>query len=657
MPFPPAAPVRARPYGHDGRARGELLSGRLRLSVTAKTPILIRGFGTETDPQVPSRPGRDGGREWIVPGSAFHGAIRSLHETVTGSCLRAFDEGFVPSYRQTAQPQDIAALRLAVVSSAAAPGPGGPQPAPMVRLCEPGDPQAHRLDQDVLQQLHASSELRSGDRLRIELGPDGRPRQAWPDSAGDWVVFISDAGTRGSRQRYRAHVRRLTDHTVPVLDDAWQDFLSNVEGADDLRSARLTEIPESQRFTEVTHTYQPVGARALEVVVGMRCLARRTVQVGQPLWVRPSRDGAGVDLVQLSMIWRRRGTDTAGDRVPPGFSACWDPGDLCPSCRMFGSADVRGGTDTDAAAQQRSYRGHVRFGDAVAVEPVRVLPVRLPPMGAPRPGAGQHYLDTAGWAGNVGDPPLREWGSAADRTEPRRLRGRKFYWHTTVSNGLLPQRGQARTQHAENNLVAEAQVFAIGTRLEATVTFTDLDHAQLGSLIIALQPWRAFGKAAALHLGGGRPLGYGSCRIEIDPESSWITTPHDRYTGKNPSRFDETVLTSVVDQFRQAPDMAGARRIWPLLGKALMLDHVAANQVWYPPGAHEVSDPGFKEGFQYWKQSAGTELARDERGARRGYPLQPLPDLAANDQTLDIVTDAVAKPVSSPTSSRPTRRR
>lgn len=592
---------------------------------------------------VPSRPEGAGGRELIVAGSSVHGAIRSLHEALTNSCLRVFDGDLVPQYRQQADPSRIGQLRLAVVEMVGT-MVDGRQSAPRVRLCEPGDPVAHRLGQPMLERLHRVSGLRSGDRLAITCDDADRPVTAEPDPDGDWVLFLSDAGARRDKFPYRAHVRRLTERTVAVEEAAWQDYLDLVEGADDLRPARLRKVPESQRFVPVIHRYAPVGERARNVVVGERHLVRRTVIAGQPLWVRLAPDGSSADVIQPALIWREFGAGSAGERIPPGFEPCADPDALCPSCRVFGSADP-GGEPAVGGARQRSYRGHVRFGDAVAVSP-QLLEVTLPPLGAPRPGAGQHYLETTGWAGDGSVPPLREWGSIADPPgQPRRLRGRKFYWHTTVANGLLPRRGQARTGHGDDNeMVSRAQVFKIGTEFVCTITFTDLDDAALGALIATLQPHRLLGKNAVVHIGGGKPIGYGSCRIELDHEHSWYVSARDRYTGVAPAPLDSERADAFVDGFATDETTAHTReQVWPLLSKAVTMNHVPAGTVWYPPGATEVKDSDFDRGFPYWKQTSGWES--DRKGARQGYPLQPLPDIDAASQQIDIVTGNQQQPL------------
>lgn len=110
VPFPDAPPNRARPHGHAGRS--ELLSGTLTVTIHTETGVLIRGFGTEETPDVPRR--ADGTP--FIPGSSLKGALRSLHETITGGCLRVFDSDFVPGYRDSVTVNTTRGLRMAIVA-------------------------------------------------------------------------------------------------------------------------------------------------------------------------------------------------------------------------------------------------------------------------------------------------------------------------------------------------------------------------------------------------------------------------------------------------------------------------------------------------------------------------------------------------------------
>ncbi|SFE27355.1 CRISPR-associated protein [Actinopolyspora alba] len=639
VPFPKAGPHRCEPHGHLGQ--GELLSGKLVLALHARTPLLIREMNDtkRAEPDLPRRP--DGTP--IIPGSSLKGALRSLHETLTGSCLRVFDEDFVPGYRDPASTEKTGKRHMAIVERH-----DSEDTPPVLRVCDKGSTEA-RLRQEELARLHREEEpLTSGDRLKVDFDDEsGRPVRAHHHSEGEWVVLLSDASARKQHQPYYAHIRSFTGESPKqqLQQEVWDDFRSAVENADELRTAQQGKRDEQDPFTEVTFTHVPKGRKAEQGTryeLGRRHLASKRLRPGQPVWVTTKSNGE-IDSLRLGMLGRHAGKYPAGDRVRPELLPCRDHEELCPSCRLFGSADTAG-KDSEKA-QQRSYRGHVRVGDAVALDEVTPWSVTLPPMGIPRPGAGQFYLvNDAKVRGNAAvDPPLREWGSAADQgDQPRDLRGRKHYWHTPTENGGKPSRAEARKHQLNSDMTSEAKLFPTGTRFTVTIAFTDVDEVQLGGLLACLSPSSVLGGELWQHVGGGRPLGLGSCTFELDEHASEIRRSGARYgaaqepVDPSPERF-RAEFQSWMRQ--QAP---AAHELWPQLRKALSPNTVNPNSVWYPPGAYwnQQDSENFDRGYEFWKRTSGTELKPNTDGPRIGYPLLALPDIDEQSQELPIIPNA-----------------
>lgn len=655
VPFPDEMAPRREPHGHCGA--GDLWSGTIGIRITARTPLLVRGTAGAGKDTLPHRTELDGSIRQIVPGSSLHGAFRSLHETLTGSCLRVFDQEFTPVYWDAAV--NTGGLVLAIVDEVDHDG----RPTRLQR-CEPVTGTAtadYRVHHSVLRAAGGTDGIRSGQRLSIDVDPahDEVARVALDDQ-GDWVVFISHAQARTGSE-YFAALRKLTDEVLPgVPDDVWADFQVTVRGTDDVRTAEAGSPP-------LVPVHWP---RESDVVVGRRYRASERLQERQPIWLRFDDTGKKIIRIQLAQLWRHRGTtasglgtkpagaeikDASGSRVPPLAKACTDAGSLCPSCRLFGCADTR---EDDAQrpshADQQSYRGHVRFSDAVAEGEVTGLVMTLPPMGAPHPGAGQFYLDAAeGMPGNGTLPPLREWGSAADRYGARRLRGRKFYWHTSVDDGPLPRRGAAREHHkAEEHekTVTEAAAFPCGTVFTASVTVVDVTMDQIGALLATLRPELVLSgdggadRDLVVHIGGGRPLGYGSCTITLDASRTRLWNSAARYGGAGEECDLDTIAEYAVDEFRESTKEPIARQ-WNLVAKALALDHVDPALVWYPPGARwtdrETDPEKFDAGYAFWHGTSGSALA-EKNGERFGHPLALLPHIDGQ-QSMPIVRDVDVK--------------
>lgn len=98
--------------------------------------------------------------------------------------------------------------------------------------------------------------------------------------------------------------------------------------------------------------------------------------------------------------------------------------------------------------------------------------------------------------------------------------------------------------------------------------------------------------------------------------------------------------SELLSDFRQSVP-SRLRETWKLIAKALNPNSVDPGKVSYPPGASWArrGEEEFDRGFEFWKQTSGTELKADN-GMRAGYPLTPLPDLAEPDQELPIVPKA-----------------
>lgn len=490
VPLPQQPPAREKPAGHLGNP--DLLSGTLRITITATAPLLIRGFPTDKARDERSRlPARPDGTP-MIPGSALKGALRSLHETLTGSCLRVLDSDFVPVYRDASDSDETAGLCPAVVNH----HEDEEQP-PVVRLCEPADPRVHRVGQDQLEKLNNEAPLTAGELLAVHTRDEkNRPVNVVRATEADgpenqWVLFLTDANVREQDKPYKAHIRQLRGVTARITEHAWADYRDALEGTDDQRTAEVEARSSAETTAPVTFTHTPKQGPERTLQLGHRHLASALLSPGQPVWVRTDKDQSEVTELRLSMLWRHLAdTHTPGDRAGK-FLACQDETSLCPSCQVFGSAQDLSDAGSTAAekARQHSYRGHVRFGDAHAQGTVAPMQVTVPPLGKPNPGSGQFYLvaDQTHRGNAAEKPPLREWGSIADAGTPRDLRGRKYYWHTPTDSDELPKRAEKR-DHQSEKMISHAEAFPPDTHFTAELAFTDLSRAQLGGLLATLEP-------------------------------------------------------------------------------------------------------------------------------------------------------------------------
>ena len=658
VPFPdPGDIVRAKPAWHEQLGAGRFC-GQLSVSASARTPIMVGGWdhpdGTkdvdgEPEQVLPWRPGRDGAWQAIVPGSSVAGAVRSLHEVLAGGCLRVFDRDFVPTYRDAATPGAFTGLKLALVSAADETG----RPTAL-RICT----KVVWTDAVRLRNLLGKQgvELRTGLTLSI---PDaemagfvkyGREivdiTSAIPDGGGgEWVVLLGDAGAREGVPVYRLALGRLpplsTTVRFPEQRDLWASYRRRALDTADMRGHRKDAASlRAQLDTERAYTRDDDRLTAsVEWAnaggIGRRQLVRPWMLPGTVTWVKTTGGNMLTD-IRRAVLWRGDGAHPAGARVAAELLACTDPTTLCPSCRLFGSADVEGRKPDDQALQA-SYAGHVRFSDLIAdsLAPDGVEIVTLAPLSSPNPGAGQFYLDNGRLRLPEGpDDILRRWGSpTGDATTPRRLRGRKFYWQTTDQQHDGPERSQRRHSHTNEEVLVRARLFPVGQRFTGTISFDGLTEAELGGLLAAVSPSVVIDSAprpgiaateasVCVPVGGGKPFGFGAMHTRITLD--WIASAGSRYRG---AAHPAITTASAVAAFTGSVPQGIRDRVWKALHGVLTVDHVDPTRVWYPPGAswaaHDANTTQeitrFDEGYQFWKLSQGQRLNAEDR------PLVPLP--------------------------------
>jgi CRISPR-associated protein (TIGR03986 family) len=616
----------APPCGHSQRFP-DRWSGQIDVALTCLSPLLIRGYGKveKGAAEEVDVPPRHSSGELFVPGSSLHGALRSLHETLAGGCLRVFDDTFVPVYRAQVKPLGLN-FRLAVVQKEQ-------QEGVTLRLCDANS--VVYVDHLVFKAAGSPDQLRSGARFALEPAPSLVPqsqgkRRTYSEAAGrarytrdgEWVVLVTDTRARDGEGPCYFAAGRIGNERLAVEQDVLEDFQLLVEGADDLRTARVSKSGEASQTGVHWPPLKERGSQHGSTVIGYRDLASRNLRDGQVLWAEV-RNGRVYSL-RLAQAWRELGTGATAARIPSSLKACTDPNALCISCRLFGSANTEAGKEGREAVQH-SYRGHVRVLDA---RPVRaevdddVYTLTAP--GSPKPGAGQFYLNNANVKPAAPNAtPARQWGAAADQPTPRQLRGRKMYWTTTWSD-VRRRRAEAQDPDSDSELVSRAQPVAKGSTFQSTVVFENLTSVELGSLLAALDPGRwalAAGREQnlAVRLGGGKPLGFGVVQSEVTQlrldhsASRWLGVADVVPTadiGDMVTTFVEAAPAPVTDT-------------WESLAHLLTVDFVDRDLVQYPVGTSNV--------FDFWGKSIGVT-----RGTQT-LPLIALPDASSDgaDQVLD----------------------
>lgn len=660
VPLPDVAPERRQPPGHS-RRRAELLHGRIDVSFTALSPILVRDRGEgENEKDVTLLPRRNG--NVVIPGSSVKGALRSVFEAFTGSCMRVVDRDYVPAYRDVLRAANRAGWSLVEVVEV------DRERRPIRVRKSAGDPVWFSLDvlQDVLRQdgvRTGAQFVLTGSPKRVGTGAGRRdevrsPSDVAPLGADGRVMtlLVTDFKARPKDKGvcFVAAALKEDPVTVNVTSDAWRRFEAALDGGQDLKRGKKLQVVKGEMIAVRISTSVSRGTayRQVQGVVNPRSnKGEAGLREGHVVWARFEGADTITDLA-FAQTWRH-GADgeSLGERIPRAFHACTGSEGLCPACSVFGSANTKGaGADKDQA-----YRGHLRFNDWSVNGPTQRID--LAPMGLPRPGSGQMYLshggDTLPVEAKIGKPPLREWGSELDAREARQIRGRKFYWRVGDAPGRPPRYKEHRSHSGADNqrtLLNEVELIGAGATISGSIRFENVTLEQLGAVVASLAPasLRAFqheyrsddAGAFCFTVGGGKPLGLGA--LECDRLEIILEGAAERYTG---SPVEQIEPTHAADAFARAA-APGLRTTWVDLLELLRWNAVNSAMVSYPPKTPWPDNPEsdaedlYAAGFEWWKRSAG--LPADGRGGNKNTDVHSyvtLPSPSASKVTLPIIIE------------------
>jgi hypothetical protein len=303
VPLPETPPARSMPPGH---ARSDDTHPLVQINVTwiAETPLAT---GSSYD----AGDGRSG-----LAGSAVKGALRTLHESLTGSCLRVVDMEGAPSHREPMSAGQ--GRRLSRVHDISEPSGSGDR----VVTLELAD-RTVWVSSDLLPTSLTSGKpcdvsrvngtvehIRAFGREQVRPGADAGPALTHPDM--EWVPLLSKPGARQGHGYYvalGAFPRSPADRElvrVSEFDLAWKQYARAAGGSEDERARRRT----GDLDLTVTWKGRTVGSRqpVLYALDGPDRIAP-----GHMLWVTLA--AGTVSHLAAAYVWRRlAGVSSLGDR-------------------------------------------------------------------------------------------------------------------------------------------------------------------------------------------------------------------------------------------------------------------------------------------------------------------------------------------------------
>lgn len=656
---------RKQPLGHapTREQASERFTGQLNVRWRIQTPLAIpnkgewglgavEGSGTQIIGNV------------RIPGASVKGAVRSLHEALFAGCARVIDEEYVPVYREMMTPDLKKDWTLAVVMEDQGQGPVPVMPCKTPIKWVRGEAIKGRAKDrtgvavlprtgDFIQpsnilndQTHTYREVSDFLRLRNE------PKE--------WLTDFKEALKRNmsvilvtntSARTYDLKKNKIHFYWAAATPD-------DKSGLKRISSDALTRFRRRLRGAEIAADNAPVFEDVIwppqdGTPVAQRRSPDRTFRRGDVIWVKMNNRGEIID-IKPSLGWRREAggpNKFLRTRVPKSVLPCQHLGDgLCLSCSIFGSANTDHHSEHSPGADERrrrsrhgeqeSYGAHVRFHDVIGECTDGEANVELAPLGTPSVGAGMYYLsptthDEMQKLLSKDELPYMWDSEAGEINGTRRIRGRKFYWHSNpdkqkTHHNLSRHRYRKQEIHTNPDLLPKVHLVK-KAELSQVITFDGLDAVSLASLLVTLDPGLLFEEGDfALHLGRGKPLGLGTVKAEFNLE---MTTTADRYS-ENPKALTEVPdLSSVlVDGIRaRCGDLT---QIHVEAKKILNISGLGDAEVYvsYPTVAQwsKFGTEAFHESFKFFAEHNGKVTGK--RGQEKRGPWAPMPLLSDTNQ-------------------------
>lgn len=515
---------------HD-RLRTARFSGSIDVTFTARTPIFVPAadIGAARD-EKHSDPPRDFFRCWngaqdryAIPGSSVKGAVRSVFEALTNSRVGVTDSGlkWPQLYRRRA-------FRLyRIVSMPTATAAGEVEECKYGLYDRYGKPKRYERDLSMPSSQNDVEECEFSANLFF-VAPHSRN--------------VPNGHThRWTKIRYRPTGRRLALE-VRILERfkamKGHPHLTDHGGPQGNAASAAKCFYGSRNRAGHAPDYSAIKEQLFQI------------KKGDLIFGIPDRDNRSLRCFgrNVNFLWPSdKSTRDLIGKFTTRAANVSALSDSDPAEAVFGFAGTHGDNS-------HPFQGRVRFGvfwgpDCCDGELASRPSLRLMPLTSPSGSKAKSrplYLTGRN-------------GKAADHDEHARLRGRKFYWHQRAKGNKegddVPpvhrldavQRNvpEAWTEKIASQLPAPIRPLPECSDFQGKVHFINLTSAELGALLISLQPDLAFEseneQKYGLKIGKGKPRGLGSVTTEL--ELRVARRPQDAYAS-----LDSPVTAVAADQ-------------------------------------------------------------------------------------------------------------
>ena len=467
-----------------------VLSGVIKCTLTAKTPLAIPGEGTKTEKEhmVYKALRNEIDNTLMIPGSSIRGVIRSEYETVTNSCLLTVDEDEHITTRAGAQ--------------------GAFQPALIIK--EDGEYSIYKAERIPLVSTMYRKMKPEGNREFFSFDYKKDSNRGFYIEINNNKLFLGDevsfeANGPGHKKK---------DKKTGNITKVWDKSVSNIDVKDKLSNSGYLYIGEKisnkhadgvfvckdklgnysdkdirvalDAFANIIDAYNDsaINRNLEESHNGYPGYKKIKDMKVIPVWYDSN---SAILKLSPAAIGRSAYHNSMEDLIA-NHSRCHTRKNLCPACALFGMVGKKAKTD-------KSLGSKIRITDAYAIGEVKTSMATLKELGAPRSSYLRFYSD----------------GGKGYDDEGAKIRGRKYYWHIPEAS---TDAGVYSTRE-KNNRNSTMELISPNSTFEFQVYFDSITEKQLNTLEYVLMS--GDNENLNMHkIGHGKPLGLGSAKVVVD---------------------------------------------------------------------------------------------------------------------------------------------
>ena len=422
----------------------------------------------------------------IIPGSSLRGAIRTVFEALTRSCLSSVDTDHY-LYKRTTEPA---------------------KPGRLVYNRESGSWQIHPCIKHMVPR-HLSKGLRDRQSVRFKVAKRYKNRSYMPYEVSE--IDTPDCNRKGYFHRGEWFQRKHHESIFEIDEKQTPRTIDNDTVRRLLENYRLYQDSAVNQALDGNHhgyhsNLQNASNASLDDLDGFLVYYTKR---GTRYYLSPAAIGREVFQNRLHDLIDKENGD---------FTPCDDLRRLCPACALFGFVSSGGIHKGDALASR------IAFGDAKVQGEVRWKSgdgfIVLPELASPKLSATEFYLQRQKNEYHLWNYDYAgQWKNHAIQSDNDyfpKLQGRKFYWHHKEMRSFDEENrkfsSDSRLEYSDR-LVAVRPVDS-GVHFVLRIHFERVTSDELDRLLWVLD---LGGKAELAHkIGMGKPVGLGSARIRVE---------------------------------------------------------------------------------------------------------------------------------------------